>query len=535
MHPESNERVFLGTRELILLTGALLALLAGVVVLALGIQRFNANRGQQANLPTLSPAAAVVVDATAATVPAGEPQNASATDQAAGPSPTATTAAEVITHIVSSSETLSTIAALYSVDVASIRAANNLSENSFIQVNQALFVSISTERTVRHRVGFGETISTIAAQYGVTPQIVQMANGILDPNAIFQGQSLVIVLPPGKTAPTIEPTLTPTVPVVVDEGGETVDGPLQIDWDRSILSGDIAANYPLAYESPRFTLHYQPGSATDLDTEGTAALVQTALELVEDQLDVRLDGVFDLYLAGTLFENPNPHLRGYSQSADRRIFLLYDGSGTYEENLYFIAHEIAHLVTWNVWGSPSSTMISEGVATWAGGSALEDAGYLPYDDLCRAALEANELPSVAAIENDWQQFRGHIRSRFSYFGSACFVAYLIEQYGLDALAELYHRSNYVDLYGQSLTSLDAEWRASLAGSSESSSADLAAYTTEVRVAYAYVFGSYNGSARVHSGYVAVDKARTALWRGDYANARYWLDQMYRITGFSPQG
>lgn len=534
MHPESNDRVFLGTRELIMLTGALLALLAGVVVLALGIQRFNANRNQS-ELPTLSPTDAVVANDPTISASIGDHQNASTGEQAAGPTPTATTSAEVITHIVSSNENLGSIAALYNVDVASIRAANNLGENSFIQVNQALFVPISPERTTRHQVGFGETISTIATLYGVTPQIVQMANGILDPNAIFQGQTLVIVLPPGETAPTVEPTMTPTVPVVVDEGGETVDGPLQIDWARSILSGDIAANYPLTYESPRFTLHYQPGSATDLDTEGTAALVQTALELVEDQLDVRLDGVFDLYLAGTLFENPNPHLRGYSQSADRRIFLLYDGSGSYEENLYFIAHEITHLVTWNVWGSPSSTMISEGVATWAGRPALEDAGYLPYTDLCRAALEADQLPSMAAIENDWQQFRGHIRSRYSYFGSACFTDYLIEQYGMEALAELYHRSNYVDLYGQSLTTLDAEWRASLAGGSETSSEDLAAYTTEVRVAYAYIFGSYNGSERVHRGYVAVDKARSALWRGDYEDARYWLDQMYSITGFSPQG
>ena len=43
-----------------------------------------------------------------------------------------------------------------------------------------------------HRVRSGETLSIIAARYGVTPQAVMLANRLRNPNLIFVGQRLLI-------------------------------------------------------------------------------------------------------------------------------------------------------------------------------------------------------------------------------------------------------------------------------------------------------------------------------------------------------
>ncbi len=47
----------------------------------------------------------------------------------------------------------------------------------------------------RHTVAAGETLSSIAEQYNVTPEEIQELNGIDDPNSVQEGQELLI--PPG--------------------------------------------------------------------------------------------------------------------------------------------------------------------------------------------------------------------------------------------------------------------------------------------------------------------------------------------------
>ena len=42
-----------------------------------------------------------------------------------------------------------------------------------------------------HRVGMGETLSSIAAQYGVTVEALMWQNGLANPNMIYVGQILV--------------------------------------------------------------------------------------------------------------------------------------------------------------------------------------------------------------------------------------------------------------------------------------------------------------------------------------------------------
>jgi len=77
-----------------------------------------------------------------------------------------------------------------------------------------------TVASVVHTVQQGETLSTIAQQYGVTVEAIAQANDISDPCLIIAGQELTIPLsaappadtPPPPPTPTIKPTKKPPTP-----------------------------------------------------------------------------------------------------------------------------------------------------------------------------------------------------------------------------------------------------------------------------------------------------------------------------------
>lgn len=507
----------IGIREGVLLTIALVVLAGAASLFAFGVIRFN-GRGPQAEAALLP---------TASLTPASSLPIATSTPLLG---PTAEPTSDTVIHTVQQGETLTTIAALYGVDLQSLLDANGLTLNSVIQVGQTIIVPLrAVQPGTWHVVQYGETLTSIANQYGVTPELIQAANSLPNVDAIYVGQRLRIPVTTNAPQPPATTTATAALPAQPPQTSA-------VSWPRSLLDGDLDANYPLLYEGERFRLHYQPGTYTATHLDETVRLVEQALARVETTLDVRLSGSFDLYLAGTLFASPNAHLHGLSQSIDRRTFVLNDGSGTPADQAYFLTHELTHLVAWNTWGAPSSTMLSEGLATYVGRPLLEQGGYLPYDQVCLAAYASGQLPSVAAVERDWQAFQGHIRHSFNYFGSACFIDYLIDTYGLEPLSRLYHTSDYVTLYGKSLRELDNAWQATLAARQSELTIDpaaLTAYTQELEVAYDFVFDNYNGTDLMQQAYLAVDQARVAVWKGDFTSARRWLDEVYTLTGFTP--
>jgi len=103
-----------------------------------------------------------------------------------------------ITHIVQPGETLSTIAADYGVDATTLAAANNLTNPNMLRTGQQLFIPGVTPqqaiaaRGIRHTVASGESLSQIAQIYGVTVAQIMAANGLDDPNTIVVGQELLI-------------------------------------------------------------------------------------------------------------------------------------------------------------------------------------------------------------------------------------------------------------------------------------------------------------------------------------------------------
>lgn len=90
-------------------------------------------------------------------------------------------------------DTLAEIAAEHGVSTRELADANDITNPDRIFVGQVLLIpGASGEPAQAHTVAFGDTLGTIAYQYGTSVSAISDANGISNPNRIFPGQVLVI-------------------------------------------------------------------------------------------------------------------------------------------------------------------------------------------------------------------------------------------------------------------------------------------------------------------------------------------------------
>ena len=96
------------------------------------------------------------------------------------------------THIVQYGENLSTIAVQYGTTWQELARINALSNPSIIYAGQTLSVTggQSVAKSSYCVVEYGDTLSSIAAQFGTTVERLASANGISNPNLIYAGQVL---------------------------------------------------------------------------------------------------------------------------------------------------------------------------------------------------------------------------------------------------------------------------------------------------------------------------------------------------------
>ncbi len=97
-------------------------------------------------------------------------------------------------YVVKKGDTLSGIARRYGTTVSAIKSANGLT-GSTIYVGQHLYIPAaqytSACRTY-HIVQKGDTLSGIAAWFGIHTNALAAANGISNPNRIYVGQCICI-------------------------------------------------------------------------------------------------------------------------------------------------------------------------------------------------------------------------------------------------------------------------------------------------------------------------------------------------------
>ena len=281
-----------------------------------------------------------------------------------------------------------------------------------------------------------------------------------------------------------------------------------------MLEGDLASAYPNVYKADRFSVHYAPDTRPADEIEAVQAMVGDGLAHIEDRLQATLDGEFDVYVAGSLFEQPDTALRGRSFSTARRYHFLHDGTGNAADQHYIATHELTHLFSWNVFGKPVSAMLSEGVAVYTGMTKIADADHMPIKTFCAAYHQADALPLVSSN----LRYDGHIKDLQNYYAAGCFVQYLIETYGPEKFGELYSTGYYSSIYGKSLANLEAAWIADIEYANVEipfDPADLIAAVDAVSASYDTLFDTFSGTPAEMSAYAALDVARIALLEGEF--------------------
>jgi LysM repeat protein len=117
----------------------------------------------------------------------------------------ARTESEAIIHVVAWGETVSSIAAKYGVTAADVISLNQLSDSNKIYVGQQLIIPFAPSSTFAsqegrlHIVQAGETLYRISLKYGVSVRVLMSINGLAHEDRIFIGQRLII-RPSGDTA-----------------------------------------------------------------------------------------------------------------------------------------------------------------------------------------------------------------------------------------------------------------------------------------------------------------------------------------------
>lgn len=183
---------------------------------------------------------------------------------------------------------------------------------------------------------------------------------------------------------------------------------------------------------------------------------------------------------------------------------------------YLAAHELTHLYAWNTFGYPSSLLISEGTAVYTGMKMIDGSQYLPIKTFCAMYKKEHRLP-LLYLKKDLEDFRGHNNNLVNYYASGCLVGYLIEHYGVEKFAQLYHSENYEGIYGQPLAKLEEEWKASISTEGEVDTIDTRRFVQAVDKFMATnesFYASFDGSSKVNAAYYQLDKARLALLAGD---------------------
>ena len=99
---------------------------------------------------------------------------------------------EEVVHLVREGESLWSVARQYGVTVDDLRSWNGLAEGAVLRVGDELRVANATVAT--HEVASGETLGGIALQYGISVQELASENGISTDDILHPGQELRIPL-----------------------------------------------------------------------------------------------------------------------------------------------------------------------------------------------------------------------------------------------------------------------------------------------------------------------------------------------------
>jgi hypothetical protein len=215
-----------------------------------------------------------------------------------------------------------------------------------------------------------------------------------------------------------------------------------------------------------FRFYYTPGSAAERDRSQIGALAESALDHIRSTLEAEFDGQMSIYLVPRVF------WQGGAAYGDKVQLISYlDRNYTGVETWSYFTHEGTHALAQDLLqpkgedGGPDGVLV-EGLAVWVSGGHYRQE---PLDAWAAVVAASDAYIPLADLRAgpfyDYQH-------ETSYLESASFVKYLVDNYGLATLEELYglatgeadhDQALVLRLYGQGYDQLEAEWLDYLAG------------------------------------------------------------------------
>jgi hypothetical protein len=123
-----------------------------------------------------------------------------------------------------------------------------------------------------------------------------------------------------------------------------------------------------------------------------------------------------------------------------------------------LRHETMHLLSWSLWGRPSSNWISEGLATLATKTC---AGH-DIDDIAASLDAERRLPSMATLRRDFT-VAGEVGATH-YIAAASLTSHIVRSRGMAGLKALWQQgglANARTALGIEANTLEREWRTAL--------------------------------------------------------------------------
>ncbi|MFC2036748.1 peptidase MA family metallohydrolase, partial [Chloroflexota bacterium] len=189
-------------------------------------------------------------------------------------------------------------------------------------------------------------------------------------------------------------------------------------------------------------------------------LAESALGRISSILEVEFDGQMSIYLVPRLFWQG-----GAAYGEKVQLISYLDRNYTGIETWSYFTHEGTHALAQDLLqpkeedAGPDGVLV-EGLAVWASGGHYRQE---PLDTWAAVVARSDSYVPLADLRSGpFYDFQHEL----SYLEAASFVKFLVEEYGLDRLKELYgqatgdaaHDEELVQsLYGQGYAELEADW------------------------------------------------------------------------------
>jgi len=294
--------------------------------------------------------------------------------------------------------------------------------------------------------------------------------------------------------------------------------PPSYSGDGSALAGLL----PSVLRTTHFVAHYRPRSFAAANVVAFRTDAEAAVGHIATTLDVEYTGVDDYYLSYSTFPQPDPGLRGFTSYRTPRMYQLYDGSGSRLERQYMVAHEMTHRIANRTVGGGATIFLDEGLAMYLGQRYLIADGDVSLDGFSRAALNEGTLVSIQDLSSGRVRFMGRLLRRYPYDEAGSFVQYIVRTYGMLKFKQVFTSGNYTNVYGRTLSTLEANWKTYLSSGSAIGpfAADEGLYLADIAATqngYRQYFAALDAGKRVQVRcYVALDDARVAADRAQHA-------------------